>query len=354
MGIKIIKEISAGIIGATGYAGSELLRLLYQHPKVKIKQLSSKSYNNQYYNTIYHNFNQICELECIEYDLNTMVEELDIIFFALPHGIVSKILTEYNLNDVKIIDFSADFRLKKAELYEKWYNFDHQNKELLNKAVYGLCELKRELIKKATLVAIPGCYPTVAILSLFPLIKEDLLEEGSIIIDAKSGVTGAGRVLNLNTHFSECNESIKAYNITSHRHTPEIEQELSELNNNPVTINFTPYLTPMNRGILSTCYATPKRPLSYEEIKKIYKKYYFNEFFIRLTNKGIFPETRWVKGSNYCDIGFTYDKRTNRIIVIGAIDNLIKGAAGLAVQNMNIMFGLDETLGLQSVPMFPV
>ena len=350
----MIKEIKAGIIGATGYVGSELLRILFQHPKIKIKQLTSKSYNNEFYNSIYQNFNQICELECIEYDLNTMAEELDILFLALPHGIASKIITESILDKVKIIDLGADFRFNQVDLYEKWYKVEHHNKNLLNKSVYGLCELNRESIKNSNLVANPGCYPTSAILSLFPLIKEELLEEGSIIIDAKSGVSGAGRVLNLNTHFSECNESIKAYNIGSHRHTPEIEQQLSDINNIPVTITFTPHLTPMNRGILCTCYGTLKRALSYEEIKKVYKKYYLNEFFIRMTNEGVFPETRWVKGSNYCDIGFTYDTRTNRIIVIGVIDNLIKGAEGQAVQNMNIMFGLDESMGLKSIPIFPV
>lgn len=346
--------IKAGIIGATGYVGSELVRILHRHPEVEIKVLTSKNHKNQIYNSIYANFSNICEMKCDENDLDSVVNQLDIIFLSLPHGVTSKLLTDNILKNAKIIDLSADFRLKTVEEYEEWYGIKHNNTVLLNRAVYGLSEWKRELISTSRLIANPGCYPTCALLCLLPLIKEGILDEEHIIIDAKSGVSGAGRSLNLGTHFSECNESIKAYSVVSHRHTPEIEQQLSELNGNKISVTFTPHLLPMNRGILCTCYGDLKKPYSYNDIKKIYEKYYVNEFFIRLMRKSVFPETKWVKGSNYCDIGFSIDERTGRIIIIGVIDNLIKGAAGQAVQNMNLMFNLEENIGLKSIPMFPV
>ena len=346
--------IKAGILGATGYAGQELVRLLYQHPEVEIKVLSSNNHNNRVYNSIYENFNKICEMKCEENELETIANELDVIFLSLPHGVTSKLLTDSILKNVKIIDLSADFRLKSEVVYEEWYKIKHNNKDLLNQAIYGLSEWKRKQINGSRLVANPGCYPTCALLCLLPLIKEGILEADSIIIDAKSGVSGAGRTLNLTTHFSECNESIKAYNVSSHRHTPEIEQQLSELYGNKISVTFTPHLIPMNRGILCTCYGNLKNSFSYDEIEQLYEKYYQNEFFIRLTKKGVFPETKWVKGSNYCDIGFTLNKSATKIIVIGVIDNLVKGAAGQAVQNMNLMFNLRENMGLKSIPMFPV
>ncbi len=221
--------IKAGILGATGYAGQELVRILYHHPEVEIKVLSSNKHNSQVYNSIYGNFNKICEMKCEENELETIANHLDVIFLSLPHGVTSKLLTDSILKNVKIIDLSADFRLKSEDVYEEWYKIKHNNKDLLNQAVYGLSEWKRKQIKESRLVGNPGCYPTCALLCLLPLIKEGILEADSIIIDAKSGVSGAGRSLNLATHFSECNESIKAYNVTSHRHTPEIEQQLSEL-----------------------------------------------------------------------------------------------------------------------------
>ena len=346
--------IKAGIMGSTGYVGSELVRILYHHPEVEIKVLTSKSHSNKDFNSIYHNFSKICELKCEENNLEEVVNQLDIVFLSLPHGITSKILTESILKNVKVIDLSADFRLKSMEEYEKWYKEKHNNNILLKKAVYGLPEWKRKQISTSRFIANPGCYPTCALLCLSPLIKEGIIEEKNIIIDAKSGVSGAGRTLALTTHFAECNESVKAYNVLSHRHTPEIEGQLRELNENVISITFTPHLIPMNRGILSTCYGTLKKGYEYDDIKEIFEKYYHNEFFIRLTSKDIFPETKWVKGSNYCDIGFTIDENTDRIIIIGAIDNLIKGAAGQAVQNMNLMFNLEEDIGLKSIPMFPI
>lgn len=345
--------IKAGVIGATGYSGQELTRILLQHPEIELVSASSHSYVGQKYNDIYQNFKGIYTEECSEENIEKMAENLDIIFLALPHGIASKKITPKILNKVKIIDLGADFRLKNQQTYEKWYEVEHYSPDLLNNAVYGLCELKREQIKETNLIANPGCYTTCSILSLAPLLNAGIIDEKSIIIDAKSGVSGAGRSLNTAIHYNECNESIKAYKIASHRHTPEIEQELSEISRKEITLTFTPHLVPMNRGILVTAYASLKEKMGYEQICEIYSEFYKNEYFIRLTQKGVYPETRWTKGSNFCDIGFSIDERTNRIVAIGAIDNLIKGAAGQAVQNMNIMFGLDEKTGLTNIPIFP-
>ena len=345
--------VKIGIIGSTGYAGSELVRILKQHPKAEIKVLTSRSYIGKKFDEIYENFRDSCEIVCQEGDINKIAEEVDIIFIALPHGLASKSVTKEILSKVKVIDIGADFRLKSKTVYEKWYKTEHHNEELLKDAVYGLCEWNRDKIKKTNLVANPGCYTTCSILPLAPLVKDDLIDLNSIIIDAKSGVSGAGRALNLATHYTECNESIKAYKIGTHRHTPEIEQALGILAEKEIKLNFTPHLTPMNRGILATCYAKLKSDIDYDAVKKTYNNYYKDEFFIRLTKENVFPETKWVKGSNFCDIGFKIDERTNRIIVVSAIDNMVKGAAGQAVQNMNIMMGFEEDLGLKSLPIFP-
>lgn len=345
--------IRVGIIGATGYVGEELVRILIQHPQSEIINLTSQSYLGKTYNQVYHNYEEICTNVCEEENIEELSTKADVIFIALPHGIASKKLNSSILENTKIIDLGADFRLSNVNVYEQWYNTEHYSPKLLEKAVYGLCEIKREEIKNSNLIANPGCYTTCSILSLYPLIKENSLDEESIIVDAKSGVSGAGRTLNLGNHFVECNESIKAYKIASHRHTPEIEQQLSDACGKDIKITFTPHLIPMNRGILSTCYGKLKKQATWEDIISIYKKYYEKEHFIRLMKKDIYPETRWVKGSNYCDIGFSLDERTGRIIVVGAIDNLIKGAAGQAVQNMNILFGLEENTGINQIPMFP-
>ena len=345
--------IKAGVVGATGYAGSELLRILMQHPEVEVKTLTAKSYVGQKYNEIYENYREINESVCEEMDIYKLADECDVIFMALPHGVAAKVVDEEILSKTKVIDFGADFRIKDADVYEKWYGVEHTGRELLKKAVYGLCEVNRDDIKKANLIANPGCYTTCSILSLRPLLAEGVIDEDSIIIDAKSGVTGAGRGLATTSLYCEVNETIKAYKIASHRHTPEIEEQLGYACGKNINLIFTPHLTPMNRGILATCYAKLKGNYTYVDIKKIYEKYYGNEYFIRLTKEGVFPETRWVKGSNFLDIGFKIDERTGRIIVIGAIDNLVKGAAGQAVQNMNILFGLPENTGLQLVPVFP-
>lgn len=349
-----MKKIKAAVIGSTGYAGQDLVRLLLQHPFIELNNITSKSYESQQFSDIYENFSGHSELKCSSENISELANEVDIIFIALPHGLASGMITKQVLNSAKVIDLGADFRLNNLETYKHWYQADHNNQECLNEAVYGLCELKREKIKKARLIANPGCYTTCSILSIAPLLIKDLIKEDSIIIDAKSGVSGAGRALNIGIHYNECNESIKAYKIASHRHIPEIEQELSSVSNEDIKLTFTPHLVPMNRGILATSYAKLKKNITYEEVKSIYQDQYGKEYFIRLTKKGIFPETRWVKGSNFVDIGFTIDERTNRIVVVGAIDNLLKGAAGQAVQNMNIMFELEEKMGLNQIPMFPV
>ncbi len=345
--------IKAGIIGATGYTGQETARVLLSHPQVNLVCCTSKSYTGQKYEDIYHNFKGFYSDECVSEDIEKLSKELDVIFLALPHGIASQKITPDILKNTRVIDLGADYRLRDKSEYELWYETRHESEELLKDAVYGLCEIKRNSIKNARLIANPGCYATCSILTVMPLLKEGIIDEESVIIDAKSGVSGAGRTLNLAVHYNECNESVKAYKVASHRHTPEIEQELSEIVGSKIKLTFTPHLIPMNRGILVTAYANLKNKMKPEDIQEIYKQYYGNEYFIRLLNRGLQPETRWVKGSNFCDIGFAIDEHTGRIILTGVIDNLIKGAAGQAVQNMNIMFGLDEKTGLTNIPIFP-
>ncbi|MCT4543128.1 MAG: N-acetyl-gamma-glutamyl-phosphate reductase [Vallitalea sp.] len=346
--------IKVGIVGCTGYAGQELMRLLTMHPECDVEIITSRTYKNMNFNQVYGNYTNITTKQIVDDEIEELAKKVDVIFLALPHGIASNKITNKILEHTKVIDLGADFRLKNLEEYEDWYGMTHGSPKLLDEAVYGLCELKRDKIKNASLIANPGCYTTCSILSLVPLIKNNIVDKNSIIIDAKSGVTGAGRALNLATHYTECNESIKAYKIASHRHTPEIEQELSNVADNSVTISFTPHLVPMNRGILITAYGNLTKICTYKDIKNIYEQFYKNEKFIRLLPEGVFPETKWVKSSNYCDINFQIDERTNRIIVIAAIDNLIKGAAGQAVQNMNILFNIDESTGIEMIPSFPI
>lgn len=345
--------IKVGIIGATGYAGSELIRLLMGHKDVEIKWYGSKSYKDKKYYEVYQNFFHFTDDICNGEDLEKISQMVDVIFTATPQGFCSSLINEEILSKTKVIDLSADFRIKDVNTYEKWYELKHVSPQFINGAVYGLCEINRNDIKNAKLIANPGCYPTCTVLSLYPLLKEGLIGNNSLIVDAKSGTTGAGRGAKTDNLFCEVNENIKAYGLTNHRHTPEIEEQLSYAAGNDIKINFTPHLIPMNRGILTTSYASLNEKTSYEEMRNVYNKYYGNEKFIRILDEDVFPQTRWVQGSNFVDINFKIDYRTNRIIVVGAIDNLVKGAAGQAVQNMNIMFGLNETEGLYNVPMFP-
>ena len=345
--------IKAGIIGATGYAGGELVRILTAHKDVEIKWYGSRSYIDQKYASVYQNLFQIVDAVCMDDNMEELAEQVDVIFTATPQGLCASLVNEQILSKVKIVDLSADFRIKDVSVYEKWYGIEHKSPQFIEEAVYGLCEVNREEVKKARLVANPGCYTTCSILTAYPLAKEGLIDMSTLIIDAKSATSGAGRGAKTANLFCEVNENMKAYGVATHRHTPEIEEQLGYASGEEVVLNFTPHLVPMNRGILATEYAKLKKDVSWEEVKAIYDKYYGDEKFIRVLDKGICPETKWVEGSNYVDIGFQIDPRTKRIIMMGAIDNLVKGAAGQAVQNMNLMFGLPESEGLELVPMFP-
>ena len=350
--------IKVGIIGATGYAGAEIVRLIMGHPDAEVVWYGSRSYIDEKYSSIYGNFFKMVDAKCLDDNMDALAKEVDVIFTATPQGLCASLVNEEILSKVKIIDLSADFRLKDVSLYENWYKIEHKAPEYIDEAVYGLCEINRDKIKNARLVANPGCYTTCSILTAYPLVKEGLIDTTTLIVDALCGVSGAGRGAKVNNLYCEVNESCKPYGVTNHRHTPEIEEQLGYAAGKEILINFTPHLVPMNRGILATEYATllPKKDGSLptaEDIKAAYEKYYGNEEFIRILGDGVYPETRWVEGSNYVDIGFKIDERTGRIIMMGAIDNLVKGAAGQAVQNMNILFGLKEDTGLKIVPLFP-
>lgn len=345
--------IKAGIIGSTGYAGSELVRLLLGHKEVEIKWFGSRSYIDKKYSDVYQNMFQIVDDICLDDNMEELAEQVDVIFTATPQGFCASMVNEAMLSKVKIVDLSADFRIKDVSTYEEWYKIEHKSPQFIEEAVYGLCEINREEVKKARLVANPGCYTTCSILTLYPMVKEGLIDPNTIIVDAKSGTSGAGRGAKVDNLYCEVNENIKAYGVASHRHTPEIEEQLGYAAGEEIKINFTPHLVPMNRGILATAYASLKKEVTYEEVKAAYDKYYADEKFVRVLEKDVCPQTKWVEGSNYVDVNFKIDPRTNRIIMMGALDNLVKGAAGQAVQNMNLLFGYKEWEGLDLVPMFP-
>ncbi len=344
--------IKAGIIGATGYAGQQLSAMLSMHKQVDILFLSSNSYVDKKFSEVYGNYQGFIDETCI--DMQSALHKLadtDVLFLALPHGQSFEIVEKALAQGVKVIDIGSDYRLKAVKDFEKWYGVGHLLADVLPQAVYGLPELYRDKIRGASLVANPGCYPTAGTLAAAPLFKQGLIDSSSLIIDAKSGVSGAGRSASIPSLFCECNESIKAYGVASHRHTPEIEQTLSDQAGEPVTITFTPHLVPMNRGILATCYAKLKDPVSQAELYQAFRSFYQDEPFVRVVDA--LPETRYVTGSNLCDIALRVDQRTGRVIVVSAIDNLVKGAAGQAVQNMNILFDFEETEGINRIPMVP-
>ena len=350
--------VKVGIIGATGYAGNELVRLLMGHKDVEIMWYGSRSYIDKKYAEVYQNMFEIVEDTCLDDNMEELASKVDVIFTATPQGFLAGVLTEEILSKVKIIDLSADFRIKDVRTYEKWYKIEHKSPQFIEEAVYGLCEINRDKVKGARLIANPGCYTTCSILTAYPLVKEGLIDPDTLIIDAKSGTSGAGRGAKLPNLFCEVNENMKAYGVTNHRHTPEIEEQLGYAAGKEIMVNFTPHLVPMNRGILATEYAALNKKAdgtlpTYGEVKAIYDKYYKNEKFVRVLEKDICPETKWVEGSNYVDVNFKIDERTGRIVMMGALDNLVKGAAGQAVQNMNLLFGFDEAEGLNLVPMFP-
>lgn len=345
--------IKAGIIGSTGYAGQEIVRLLLGHKEVEIAWYGSRSYIDKKYYEVYQNMFQLVDAVCHDDNMEELAKQVDVIFTATPQGLCASLVNEGILSKTKIIDLSADFRIKDVAVYEEWYKIQHKSPEFIEEAVYGLCEINRDQIKKARLIANPGCYTTCSILTAYPLMKEGLIDGNTLIIDAKSGTSGAGRGAKLDNLFCEVNENMKAYGVTTHRHTPEIEEQLSYAAGYPIKINFTPHLVPMNRGILATAYASLTKEVTYEEVKAVYDRYYGKERFIRVLDKDVCPQTRWVEGSNFVDVNFKIDPRTNRIVMMGAIDNLVKGAAGQAVQNMNLLFGFEETEGLWMAPVFP-
>lgn len=340
----------AAIIGATGYTGLELIRILSRHPEVEITALTSERYVGQRYDQVYPAVGAISSRVLEPLNADAIAPRADVIFTAVPHKEAMQVVPSFIKKKKKVIDLSADFRLSDKATYEKWYDA-HTAPELLAKAVYGLPEINRKKIKKAQLVANPGCYPTSIILPLMPLLKDDLIDTGAIIADSKSGVSGAGRSLKTGSLFCEASESFKAYSILKHRHQPEIDEQLSGLCGKPVSITFSPHLLPMNRGMLSTLYVTLKRPMSSSAVQNLLTGHYKNEPFVRILPEGTLPQTGWVRGSNYCDIGFALSGR--RLVLVSVIDNLVKGASGQAVQNMNIMMGIRETMAIDHVPMYP-
>lgn len=341
--------IKAGIIGATGYAGQQLASLLVNHPEAEIKFVSSNSYAGQLFSDIYPQFYNILDMPLLSTEeAKAAMSDVDVVFTALPNGLVFELAQLALEKGIKIIDFSADFRLDDPDVYEEWYKTEHTAKDLISKQVYGLAELWRDKIKGADLIANPGCYTTASILAISALLREDgLVDADHIIIDAKSGITGSGRKKDLSLLYAEAGESVKAYGIAHHRHTPEIEQELSKVAGKEIQVQFTPHLMPMKRGILATIYVDLKKDVTEDDLYAVYEKYYGDENFIRI-RRGM-CETRFVVGTNFCDISVRVDQRTHRAIITSCIDNMVKGAAGQAVQNMNVAFGLEETAGLKTM-----
>lgn len=338
--------VKVGVIGATGYVGIEIVRLLQNHPYVSISSVVSQSFVGRKISDIYPNLKNVFDMECENLDIDKIAEDADILITALPHGISKEVIPKLVEKGKKVIDHSGDFRYKSVEVYEKWYNIKHEMPHLLDVSVYGLPELHRREIKNAKIIANPGCYPTCSILGIAPLLANNLIEKKNIIIDAASGVSGAGRSTELAYQFCECTENFKAYKVATHRHTSEIEQELGLLAGEDIMVSFTPHLAPMKRGMLATIYGNLNCDTSTAQLMELYKEYYKNEFFVRIMDEGVLPETKYVAGSNYIDIGLTVDKRLNRVIILSAVDNLGKGAAGQAIQDLNILCGFPEQTGL--------
>ncbi len=344
--------IRVGIVGATGYAGAELVRIIAGHPNVRLTALTSRQYAGEPFEKIYPAMKNLIGVSCESFDTDRICDEADVIFLALPHKLPMDIVPDLLKNSKKVIDLSADFRFSDPAKYEAAYQ-SHSSKDLLSKSVYGLSEVFTDQIKNADLVGNPGCYPTSVILPLYPLLKSDLIDVTTIIADSKSGASGAGRSLSLTTHICEITESFKAYKITGHRHKPEMDEVLTAAAGKPVDITFIPHLLPMSRGMESTIYASLKKRVTAEEIHNCLADFYSDCPFIRIYDYGIATDTANVRGTNFCDIGFVLERDKNRIIIMSVIDNLVKGASGQAVQNMNIMLGMDETVGLNAIP-YPI
>jgi N-acetyl-gamma-glutamyl-phosphate reductase len=344
--------IRVGVVGATGYAGAEVVRIIAGHPEAELTILTSRQYAGTRFASVYPAMAGVVELTCETMDPDIICEKADVIFTALPHKLPMELIPELIRRGKKVVDLSADFRFKDISRYEAFYQ-PHTAKDLLEKAVYGLCEVYTEDIKQAEVIGNPGCYPTSLLLPLIPLLKNGFLKPDTIIADSKSGTSGAGRSPSLTTLFCEVHESFKAYKVGEHRHTPEMEEILSREAGQPVSITFVPHLVPMSRGMLTTTYATLAKKVSEKDIRECLGDFYSGRKFVRLCDGKRVPDTLHVRGTNFCDIGFRLEERNSRLILISAIDNLVKGAAGQAVQNMNIMFGLDETVGLMGIP-FPL
>jgi len=346
-----MSTIKVAILGASGYTGGELIRLLLNHPNVEISHITAEKHAGKQISEVFPHLNGLLDLNLEKLSAANIPGDIDLVFAALPHGASAEVIMELYERDLKIIDLGADFRLNEGN-YKEWYG-DHPCTELLEGAVYGISELYKDEIAETKLIANPGCYPTSSILPLAPLLKNGLIKEKNIIIDSKSGVSGAGRSLSQDLHFCEVNEGFKAYKVGGHRHCPEIEQQLSDYCGKSIRVTFTPHLIPIDRGILSTIYVHTQKSHTTAELIKIYKKFYKDSYFIRVYDEGEFPSTSFVKGSNFCDIGVMSDPENKTAIFISAIDNLVKGASGQAIQNMNIMMDLPEDTGLKLNPVFP-
>ncbi|MBC2713252.1 MAG: N-acetyl-gamma-glutamyl-phosphate reductase [Desulfosarcina sp.] len=341
--------IRAAVVGATGYAGAELVRILSGHPDVSLSVITSRQYAGVAYDTIYPALSGFVQMDCIENEPVAICKDADVVFLALPHKVSMDMVPALLDAGKRVVDLSADFRFKNREAYEAHYQ-PHTCVHLMETAVYGLCEIYGEQVVSADLIGNPGCYPTSVLLPLLPLVKEKLVDPATVIADCKSGVSGAGRGANQTTHFCHAHESFKAYKVGGHRHTPEMEENLSLCAGTPVKITFVPHLVPMTRGMESTVYVTPASGTDTTQVRQCLESFYRNKPFVRLLPDGRFPDTLHVKGTNFCDIGWQVDPGSGRLILLSAIDNLVKGAAGQAVQNMNLMFGFDETVGLSGVP----
>ena len=345
--------MKVAVIGGSGYGGIELIRFLSRHPEVELGSIVSHSQSGKEITEVYPHLAGLVTGELDSLDVDRLARNHDLVFLATPSGVSKAILPQLVERGVRCIDLSGDFRLKDGNLYPHWYGFDPAPGEFLNRAVYGLSEVYRKQIAQASFIANPGCYPTATLLGLYPLVKEGWIDPDTLIIDAKSGVSGAGRKATLGTHFSEVNENLKVYKLGSHQHIPEIEQTLTEMAGRKVTVTFTTHLIPMTRGIMCTMYAKLNGAKTLADVLELYRDTYAGEAFIRIRPEGTWPATKEVYGSNYCDIGFALEERTGRLIVVSVIDNVVKGAAGQAVQNMNIMFGWKETAGLDMLPVYP-
>lgn len=347
------EKVKVAIVGSTGYGGVELLRLLSSHPLVEVTSVISSSSAGTPFTDGYPHMIGIREELLDDVEPAAIKAKADVVFLATPAGVASKLAPQLLQADLKIIDLSGDFRLKSPALYEQWYKKPAADESYLKQAVFGLAEIYGDQVHNAPFISNPGCYPTATLLGLIPAVKEGWIDPSTIIIDAKSGVSGAGRGASLGTHYSELNENLKAYKLNQHQHIPEIEMVLSDIANKPVVTTFSTHLVPMTRGIMSTMYASIKGERSTKDFIELYRSYYEGRRFVRIRPEGQLPSTKEVWGSNYCDIGFAVDERTGRLTIVSVIDNLVKGAAGQAIQNLNLMYGWDETLGLQFVPVYP-